>query len=346
VREKALIAFAKKNKKQLVIVHNHLLDVPLSVLPGGKDTAYTKFTPYFNAFSHHYKPTIVNSHKAVSKFIKGQKTKGSISPKDIHQYYDPDTVTDIVGGRDEALIILKSLNDYRNYKKERDYPSITNGTTRLSAYNKFGCVSPREVFIAIVKKLGAKHDLLKQMIWREFYYNIAVSYPHTTQGASLREEYDNIKWSYDKALIRAWKQGTTGYPIVDAGMRQLNQTGYMHNRLRMITASFLIKHLQIDWRVGEKYFAQKLTDYDPIINNGNWQWVAGCGADAQPYFRIFNPELQEKKFDRNREFINTYVTDELEPIVEYKDATARTVKMYKKGLYGGAARPHNPPAGL
>jgi deoxyribodipyrimidine photo-lyase len=336
-REKKLQSYARDNGKNLIIIHNHLLDVPLSVTPGNKGVAYTKFTPYYNAFMANYVcDGVVPSRNAVAKFVKGDKNKNYIAPKDIHQFYDESAPLDITPGRTEAKKILSALKDFRDYKKTRDYPSLSDGTTRLSAYNKFGCISAREVYLAVKEKLGLRHDLIKQMIWREFYYNIAISFPRTTQGESLKEAYDSIKWSYNKDHIRAWQTGNTGYAIVDAGMRQLNATGYMHNRLRMITASFLIKHLQIDWRVGEKYFARKLIDYDPIINNGNWQWVAGCGADAQPYFRIFNPYLQEKKFDKDQEFIKQFLSDDelknLQPIVDHKTATAKTIKMYKAAL--------------
>lgn len=211
------------------------------------------------------------------------------------------------GGRSEAIKILKNIGKLKNYEYVKDYPYI-NGTSRLSAHLKFGTVSVREVYWSIVKKLGHTHPLIRQLYWRDFFYHIGYNFP-IVFGSEFKDKYRKIKWSYSNKKFNAWKNGITGFPIVDAGMRELNSTGYMNNRLRMIVASFLIKDLHIDWRLGERYFAQKLADYDPCINNGNWQWAASTGCDSQPYFRIFNPWLQQIKFDPKCDYIKKWIAE-------------------------------------
>jgi len=198
--------------------------------------------------------------------------------------------------------IIKILKKQKHYSHTRD--DLSTETSGLSAYIKFGCISIREVY----KKFKTNKPFVRQLFWRDFYANVIYSFPHVL-GHSLKPAYDKIKWSYNHKYIEAWKNGMTGYPVVDAGMRQLNKTGYMHNRARLIVASFLVKTLLVDWRVGEKYFATKLTDYDPASNNGNWQWISGGGADSQPYFRIFNPWEQAKKHDPDCIYITTWIPE-------------------------------------
>lgn len=211
------------------------------------------------------------------------------------------------GGRSEALSLLKKIKNLDNYQEIRNIPFV-HGTTRLSAHNKFGTLSIREFYAAIVKNFGRQHLLINELIWRDFFTHIAFHYPHVF-GEAFHGKYKNINWSQNENYFRAWCEAQTGFPIVDAGMRELNITGYMHNRVRMIAASFLTKDLHIDWRLGEKYFAQKLVDYDPAVNNGNWQWVASTGCDAQPYFRIFNPWLQQQKFDPDCLYIKRWIPE-------------------------------------
>lgn len=211
------------------------------------------------------------------------------------------------GGRASALKVLRALGEYSKYENERDYPS-REATTGLSAHNKFGTCSIRELFYALQRALGPKHPLLRQLFWRDFFTHIAFHFPHVF-GNPFRTRYNDFPWENDQAKFELWCRGETGFPVVDAGMRQLNATGCMHNRVRMLTASFLVKDLHIDWRWGEKYFASKLVDYDPAVNNGNWQWCASTGCDAQPYFRIFNPWLQQKKFDPDCEYIKRWVPE-------------------------------------
>lgn len=213
----------------------------------------------------------------------------------------------VKGGRVEALSLLKKVKNLGNYQDIRNTPSI-HGTTQLSAHNKFGTLSIREFYSTIVENFGKGHALINELHWRDFFTHIAFHYPHVF-GEAFHSKYKDIDWSLNQRHFRAWCEGETGFPIVDAGMRELNTTGYMHNRVRMIVASFLTKDLHIDWRLGEKYFAQKLVDYDPAVNNGNWQWVASTGCDAQPYFRIFNPWLQQQKFDPDCLYIKRWVPE-------------------------------------
>jgi deoxyribodipyrimidine photo-lyase len=220
----------------------------------------------------------------------------------------------------------------RNYTTQRDLPSV-NGTTRLSVHLRFGTISIRQ----LAREAGALNEtFLNELIWRDFYQMILWHFPHVVQR-SFKPEYDKIRWRKNEKEFDAWCRGETGYPIVDAGMRQLNKTGYMHNRVRMITASFLTKHLLIDWRWGEAYFAKKLLDYDLAANNGGWQWAAGSGCDAAPYFRIFNPYIQTKKFDPELKYIRQWVPEFEEliypaPIVEHEFARKRCLEVYSKAL--------------
>jgi deoxyribodipyrimidine photo-lyase len=209
------------------------------------------------------------------------------------------------GGRNEGLKILNQIQTHKNYERERDFPAI-KGTTNLSAHIKFGTVSIREVYHAI--KQIDNFALLRQLYWRDFYIHIGFHFPHVFKG-SFRPKYDRLDWKYDKSLFTIWCEGNTGFPIVDAGMRQLNSTGWMHNRVRMIVASFLTKDLLINWQWGERYFKEKLVDYDISVNNGNWQWAASTGCDPAPYFRIFNPWLQQKKFDPYCDYIKSFIPE-------------------------------------
>lgn len=220
----------------------------------------------------------------------------------------------------------------KHYSDTRDYPA-QKGTTRLSIHLRFGTISIREL-ASTAQKLN--ETLLNELIWREFYQMILWHYPQVV-GNSFKPEYDKIKWRNNEREFEKWCKGETGYPIVDAGMRELNETGYMHNRVRMIVASFLTKDLLIDWRWGEAYFAEKLLDYDLAANNGGWQWAAGTGCDAAPYFRIFNPQLQTKKFDPELKYIHQWVPEfetleYAQPIVDHNVARERCLQAYKKAL--------------
>jgi len=239
----------------------------------------------------------------------------------------------VQGGTNRAKKILKKIKDLRQYNDTRNFPAIM--TSNLSAHNKFGTVSIREVYHKIVDLYGKNSTLITQLYWRDFFYHIAYHSPFVF-GHAYHKKYDALKWGKSKKKFERWCTGTTGFPIVDAGMRQLNKTGYMHNRVRMIVASFLTKDLHISWLWGEKYFAQQLVDYDPCVNNGNWQWVASTGCAAPPYFRIFNPWLQQKKFDPNCMYIKQWIF-ELQAITpkaihDWKSKTSPNIKDYPRPM--------------
>lgn len=216
-----------------------------------------------------------------------------------------------------------------HYAKQRDYPAV-NGTSKLGVHLRFGTISIRQL---AAKAKGLSETYLNELIWREFYQMILWHFPKVGKGFAFKEAYDQIEWRKDNGEFDKWCKGQTGYPIVDAGMRELNETGYMHNRVRMIVASFLAKHLLLDWRLGEAYFAEKLLDFDLAANNGGWQWSAGSGCDAAPYFRIFNPYLQTKKFDPDLKYIRKWVPeldsfDYPKPIVDHEVARKRCLEVY------------------
>ena len=227
----------------------------------------------------------------------------------------------IKGGRSQALAILEQLAEQVDYLNTRDFPAL-DSTSKLSAHLKFGTCSVREVYYALTEALGSEHPLLRQLYWRDFFTHIAYHFPQVF-GKAFLEKFANLHWDNNLEYFQAWAQGKTGFPIVDAGMRELNATGFMHNRVRMIVASFLVKDLHVSWRWGERYFAQHLVDYDPCVNNGNWQWAASTGCDAQPYFRIFNPWLQQQKFDPDCEYIYHWIP-------ELKDCTAKLIHQWHK----------------
>jgi deoxyribodipyrimidine photo-lyase len=285
---------------------------------------YTVFTPYKRKWREQFSNISLETFQTESlanNFIKTQSFQmPSLKKLGFQQtkYKFPGTEID------EEII--------RNYDKNRNFPAL-KGTTKLSIHFRHGTISVRK---AIKMALKLNETWLNELIWREFYMMILWHFPSVVEH-SFKAKYDMIKWRNNEKEFARWCQGETGYPIVDAGMRELNETGYMHNRVRMITASFLTKHLLIDWRWGEAYFAQKLLDYELSSNNGGWQWASGSGCDAAPYFRIFNPELQTKRFDPNHAYIKRWVPEYqtnkyLQPIVEHKFARERALKEYRSVL--------------
>ena len=221
-----------------------------------------------------------------------------------------------------------------HYQEKRDHPA-QDGTTRLGVHLRHGTLSIRKLARA-AREINATY--LNELIWREFYMQVLFHSPQVID-TSFKPKYDKIPWRNNEDDFQRWCEGRTGFPIVDAGMRELNKNGYMHNRVRMITASFLTKHLLIDWRWGEAYFARKLLDYELANNNGGWQWAAGSGVDAQPYFRVFNPHSQTTKFDKDKEYIRKWIpeydTDDYpEPMVDHKEARERAIETFKKALNG------------
>ncbi len=220
----------------------------------------------------------------------------------------------------------------KEYGQKRNFPAL-DATSRLGLHFRFGTISIRQKARAASQ---LSETYLNELIWRDFYSQILFHFPHVVDGP-FREKYAAIKWLNDEDNFKKWCEGKTGFPLVDAGMRQLKTEGYMHNRIRMLVASFLTKHLLIDWRWGEAYFAEKLLDFDLASNSGGWQWAAGCGTDAAPYFRIFSPDAQLKKFDKNLNYVKKYISefgtsDYPEPIVNHKDARERCLRVYKEAL--------------
>ncbi|MBF0594674.1 MAG: deoxyribodipyrimidine photo-lyase [Candidatus Omnitrophica bacterium] len=303
-----------------------LLFPPGSVLKGAGGP-YTVFTPFYKK-SLTLTVAPVRRNEAVGFFLGELKSsfflKASLLPK-------VDEVSVIAGGRAAGRANLSGVGIYKDYPRDRDIPA-KDATTHLSAHLKFGTVSVREAHAALFK-LGEGNMLLQQLYWRDFFTHIGFFFPHVF-GNAFYDEYNYISWQNNKRLFAAWREGRTGFPLVDAGMRELNATGFMHNRVRMVAASFLVKDLHIDWRWGEKYFAQRLVDYDPAVNNGNWQWAASTGCDHQPYFRVFNPELQQKRFDPAFEYITKWVAEfntqkYPAPVIYHPDAAAWSKEAFK-----------------
>lgn len=345
-RDKMIKEICDKHHVNFVQMEDILLN-PVGSIKTKTEKIYTKFTPYYNnAKKIKVLEPCKNNYKNYRK-SSGKITSKHIFVKSLDSLYKNNKNIWVKGGRSEALKIINNVKTFKDYNKIRNIPSLN--TTYLSAYNKFGCVSIREVYKKFKDELGMKNDLIKQLYWRDFYYNIVYEYPYVI-GGSMKKKYDKIKWKGNKLLFDAWKKGETGYPIIDAAMKSMIETGFMHNRCRLIVADFLIKILHIDWREGEKFFAQNLVDYDPAQNNGNWQWVSGTGADSQPYFRIFNPWSQSEKYDKDAKYIkkwlpqlenvsakhihnwNKYGNSEIYPlpIIEYEKERKVSVEMYKK----------------
>jgi deoxyribodipyrimidine photo-lyase len=281
---------------------------------------YSIYTPYKNKWLSLFNPLNHLPYPKISfdNFVK--------------ETYKFPTLDELGISRSTIKVKGYDLNHLENYKELRNYPN-KDSTSYLGPHLRFGTISVRQALIQLKEEDAT---FVSQLIWREFFMQILYHYPEVVHQ-SFKIKYDAISWRNNEAEFDLWCKGQTGYPIVDAGMRQLNETGYMHNRIRMVVASFLCKHLLIDWRWGEAYFASKLLDYELSANNGNWQWAAGTGCDAAPYFRIFNPYTQTKKFDKDLDYIKKWVP-EFEspnyspPIVDHKSARERALSTYKDGL--------------
>lgn len=287
-------------------------------------TPYVVYTPYSKKWKENFRKTGLVHYPSETLLDKiSQHSYPFLSLSDIG--FTTSKITVPPFNISEKLIA--------NYEDTRNFPAIA-GTSLLGIYLRFGAVSVRKM---VAEAIAVKNETFwNELIWREFFMQILWHFPHTV-NRSFREKYDAIQWSNNEELFQKWCDGKTGYPFVDAGMRELNTTGHMHNRVRMIVASFLCKHLLIDWRWGETYFAQKLLDYEQASNVGNWQWAAGSGVDATPYFRIFNPTEQIKKFDKDLKYIKKWIP-ELEtskypkPIVDHKEAREKCLQVYKKAV--------------
>jgi deoxyribodipyrimidine photo-lyase len=266
---------------------------------------YTVFTPFYKRARQRAVP--LPQRTVPRRFTRAAAYSGpTISPQAIWPAGASPTRTEH-GGRTHGMATLAALAQYSPYATARDRLDLA-GTTRLSAHHKFGTLSIRESYHSIAGALGEEHPLLRQLYWRDFFTQIAWHFPHVF-GHAFQRKYEHLEWRGRDTWFEAWCEGRTGFPIVDAGMRELAATGYMHNRARMIVASFLVKDLHLDWRRGERWFAQSLTDYDPAVNNGSWQWAASTGCDAQPYFRVFNPWLQQKRFDPDGVYIHRWIPE-------------------------------------
>ncbi|MGZ5248074.1 MAG: cryptochrome/photolyase family protein [Flavitalea sp.] len=288
-------------------------------------TPYTVFTPYSKKWKATLKKSDYQSWTTEDKF--GQFVK--LQPVPLISLESM--------GFEEVQMEFPSIEVkaelIKKYQQQRDFPAVS-GTSRMGVHLRFGTVSIREL---VRQSITLSETYLNELIWRDFYQMILANFPRVGHGLTFRPEYEAIPWRNNEIEFERWCVGETGYPIVDAGMRELNETGFMHNRVRMIVASFLTKHLLIDWKWGEAYFADKLLDFDFASNNGGWQWAAGTGCDAAPYFRVFNPYLQTKKFDAELKYIRKWIP-ELEtmnypsPIVEHEFARKRVLEVYSKAL--------------
>jgi deoxyribodipyrimidine photo-lyase len=289
------------------------------------NTPYTVFTPYAKKWKASLNNEILSSYSTEKLFMNFMKVESVFHFPSLEELGFEFSDFAYPGNQFFAEMI-------QNYHETRDIPSL-NGTSQLSIHLRFGTISIREL---VRKGLESNEKFLNELIWRDFYQMILWHFPQVV-NSSFKSKYDRIPWLNEEDKFKAWCDGQTGYPIVDAGMRQLNETGWMHNRVRMIVASFLTKHLLIDWRWGESYFAKKLLDYDAASNIGGWQWAAGCGVDAAPYFRIFNPYLQTLKFDPKLLYIRRWVPefenfDYPKPIVNHEEARQRCLACFKKAI--------------
>lgn len=301
-RDEDIIKLCKKMSVEVKTEHDYYLHPPGSIKTGTGEP-YQKFTPYFNTASKIKVPS-PSAKKQLPFKTKDANIPNKISLEQAMKRFTRINPNILVrGGRPQALqLLLRAVRTIENYNAIHNDLSLK--TSELSASIKYGCISIREAYKAFHDKPG----IIRQLYWRDFYANIMYEFPHVI-GHSLKPKYDKIHWHHNSNWFNAWCKGETGYPIVDAGMRQMNTTGYMHNRARLIVASFLVKTLLIDWREGEEYFAQTLTDYDPSNNNGNWQWISGGGADSQPYFRVFNPWRQAAEYDPKCEYIKKWIPE-------------------------------------
>ena len=332
-RDDSIFDFCTKHNIECFTYEDYLL-APMGSFLKKDGNPYVVYGPFKDTImsSNISKPTNTKPH-----FIKCPELNTLIT-KRIFYKNNPDNL--VKGGRDEAL---KKLN-FTHYEHNK----LSNSTTHLSAYIKYGCISIREAYYA-----NTNITYRQQLIWREFYYYIGVYFPDVIdKSKNFQSKYDGIQWSKSEHLLIAWQKGETGYPIIDACMRELNTTGYMHNRGRLISSNFLNRILNMDWRLGELYFAQQLIDYDPLVNNGNWQWIASTGTDTKPYFqRLFNPWLQGQRFDPNCEYIKKWLPElkdvsskdihnwekyhndrYIKPIINYEDARKKSIETYKKIL--------------
>lgn len=318
-RDEKINKFLSENGSRLISCKDQVIFEKNEVVKND-GLPYTVFTPYKN--------------KWLAKFNEdGLKIQLKFNSKNFNiSKHEFPSMSDLDFKKSKISVPEFNLNMVPKYDETRNFPSL-DSTSKIGPHLRFGTVSIREI-VDKVKNVNSTY--LSELIWREFFMQILWHFPKVVHQ-NFRSKYDGIKWRNNENDFQKWCDGKTGYPLVDAGMRELNQTGFMHNRVRMVTASFLCKHLLIDWRWGEAYFAKKLLDFELASNNGNWQWSAGTGCDAAPYFRVFNPSEQIKKFDKDHRYINKWVIDLNDfsypkPMVDHPMARNRAIETYKKGL--------------
>ncbi|MBP4138818.1 cryptochrome/photolyase family protein [Flavobacterium geliluteum] len=319
-RDVAISALLKENNVGSFAFKDHVIfeEKEISKSDG---LPYTIYTPYKNKWLEQYRILGSVAENDTQPFFANFAKNDYLFPQ----------LSDIGFERSSIKVIPHNLSQIANYKETRDFPAL-DSTSYLSPHLRFGTVSIRKLVNWANRK---NQTFLSELIWREFFIQILYSFPHVT-NRNFKSAYDGIQWQNNEDDFNRWCSGTTGYPMVDAGMRQLNQTGYMHNRVRMVVASFLCKHLLIDWQWGEAYFAEKLLDFELASNVGNWQWAAGTGCDAAPYFRVFNPEIQLKKFDEKgiyiRKWIPEFTLGYNKPMIDHAFARERAIATYKAGI--------------
>ena len=349
IRDNKIVEMCQKMKIYVAYDEDYYLCHPGSVVNGSGDP-YVKFTPYYET-AKKIKVQKPSSKKQIAFKSKDSDIANKISLEQaMNKFTKINPAILVHGGRLNAIKQMRiAANNIKSYEKTRN--EIYKPTSQLSAYIKFGNVSIREVYYAF----KSKHSFIRQLYWRDFYGQVLYNFPHVL-GHALKPKYDKIKWNHNQRFYNAWKKGQTGFPIVDASQRQLLQTGWTHNRGRMVSSSILTKILLIDWRKGEMFYAEHLVDYDVANNNGGWQWSAGTGSDAQPWFRYFNPYLQSEEHDPNCEYIKKWIPElkdvpskdihnwDIEwkkhkdcgypqPICDYKEQKEKSIKMYKDALY-------------
>ena len=358
LRDKSIIDFCTKKNINCYMTEDYLL-APINTFLLKENEPYKVYTPFKNNVYKNIKSILKPDNKKTEN-NKHKLSKVTTNIKnlitDIHKFYDKNENNKVKGGRNEGIKLLNKINLTLIKQYENNRNDLSYETTTLSSYIKYGNLSIREVFwkCYFIKK---ENTICDQLIWREFYFYITYYYPKvlSKKRENFQEKYNKIKWKYSKKLFNLWKNGETGYPIVDACMKELNTTGYMHNRGRLIASNFLNRMYGMDWRHGEQYFATKLIDYDPSVNNGNWQWIASTGVDPKPYFqRLFNPWLQSEKYDssciyikkwlpnlkhiQNKhlhhwdEYYQEYDLNQInyyKPSVDYKDARQKSILQYK-----------------
>lgn len=303
-RDDEIANVCKLQKVKFLAYADALLTEPELVRkPDG--TPYTIFTPFFNKAKQ--LPVPQPNGNEYRNYFSGEVKLQNNEKIQPDFFTSTNTTLRLNGGRKEGEFFLNNIDNLSDYEETRNIPSV-KGTSLLSAHHRFGTVSIRETYYQIADTFNEEHPLIRELYWRDFFTHIGFHFPHVF-GHAFKEKYQQIEWATSEENFSRWCTGTTGFPIVDAGMRELVTTGFMHNRVRMIVASFLVKDLHIDWRLGEQFFATHLIDYDPAVNNGNWQWAASTGCDAQPYFRIFNPWSQQQKFDPECIYIKKWIPE-------------------------------------